>query len=219
MKLPGLERLISICQKLELGSRTKPPSRAPPVAGSQVAGLPMDPVLAAVYAQVSQATFPTKIDGFVLIGDKEGEFGLEMNNKEWNRTWQGDFSLPLFLFAGEPFLAYYYATVPALADEQGFQPVVYVDTYEIPYALPLASNVDRFFDLYARYLEALVASPGYDPSNGTGLVFPWAVPHLLRDDTKLMELVRSEAFNPLATTKEARSWVAKLAQEVHRGRP
>ncbi len=170
----------------------------------------MDPVLAAVCAQISQATFPTKIDGFVLMGDKEGEFGLEMNNREWSRTWQEDFSLPLFIFASEPFLAYYYATAPTLANEQGLQPVVYVDTYEIPYALPLASNVDRFFDLYARYFEALVASPGYDPSNGTGLVFPWAVPHLLRDDTNLMELVCSGAFDSLARTEEARAWVAKL---------
>jgi hypothetical protein len=212
MKVSGLERLKSVCERLELGVRTKPPSKAPPIAGSQVAGLPMDPVLAAVYAQVSQATFATKLDGLVLIGDKEGEFGLEMSNKEWLKAWQEDFALPLFRFAGEPFLAYYYATVPALADEHGFQPVVYVDTYEMPpYALPLASNVDRFFELYARYFEALVASPGYDPSNGTGLPFPWAVPHLLRDDTKLMELVRSGAFAALATTEEARSWVAKLA--------
>ncbi|HLM42573.1 MAG TPA: hypothetical protein VK458_01845 [Myxococcaceae bacterium] len=59
-------------------------------------------------------------------------------------------------------LAYHYATVPCLADARGLQPVVKVDMHEEPYAVPLASNVDRFFDTYSRYLEVLVAEPDYE---------------------------------------------------------
>jgi hypothetical protein len=212
MELPGLERLMRVCQQLDLGLRTKPPERASPAAGALVAGLPFDPVLAAVYTRLGQVSFATKIDGFMLLENNEGEYGLEVSSAAWRDLWQESFPLPLVYFAGEPGLAYYYATVPSLADELGRQPVVRADTYEVPHAIPVASNVDKLFDMYTDYLEALVTHPDYDPDTNTGFLFPWDVPHLMARDVRLVELIRAGAFDPLLTNDEVRAWTAAIAE-------
>jgi hypothetical protein len=210
MELPGLERLVKVCHRLDLGLRTKPPERNPPKAGTLMAGIPFDPVLAAVYARVGQASFATQMDGLVLLGNNDGEFGLEASNKAWREYWQENFALPLFRFAGEPGLAYHYMTVPALADEHGLQPVVRADSYEVPYALPVASNVDQLFMAYADYLEALVARPDYEPGSTSGFLFPWDVPHIMAADVWLVELIRAEAFAPFMTNDDARIWASRI---------
>ncbi|HSP80886.1 MAG TPA: hypothetical protein VLQ93_20330 [Myxococcaceae bacterium] len=69
---------------------------------------------------------------------------LEEENRKWKESWQERLPLQLFVFGGETGLAQYFATVPALADGKGRQPVVEVNVYEEPYALPIASDVDRF---------------------------------------------------------------------------
>ena len=127
MELPGLERLMRVCQQLDLGLRTKPLERTSPAAGAMTAGLPFDPFLASIYAQFGQVSFATKMDGLTLLGNNGGESGLGAGSAAWRRLWQKSFPLPLFHFAGEPGLAYYYATAPTLADEMGRQPIVRAD--------------------------------------------------------------------------------------------
>jgi hypothetical protein len=176
------------------------------------AGLPFDPFLASIYAQFGQVSFATKMDGLTLLGNNGGESGLGAGSAAWRRLWQKSFPLPLFHFAGEPGLAYYYATAPTLADEMGRQPIVRADTYEVPHAIPVASSVDKLFDTYAGYLEALDIHPDYDPDTNTGFMFPWDVPHLVARDGRLVGLIRAGAFDPLMTNDEVRAWAADVVQ-------
>ncbi|WP_309893512.1 hypothetical protein [Archangium sp.] len=115
----------------------------------------------------------------------------------------------MIVFGGD---LYTYATVPRLADEQGRQPVVRVDTYEEPYALPVASNVDRFFDTYSRYLEAVVADPDYQRTGDSDLLFPSHATELLARDERLVELMRAGRFDSLMKIRDdsTRRWVAKV---------
>jgi hypothetical protein len=110
---------------------------------------------------------------------------------------------------------YAYATVPSLADEQGRQPVVEIDTYEPDvHVMPVASNVDRFFDSYSRYLEALVAHPRYRESGERALTFPWDTTELLARDERLVELIRTGRFESLMKNMQesnaTRRWIAKV---------
>jgi len=209
--LPGLERLMDVCRKLAFRLVVEPAGRMPPKAGMLLGKLPLDPILATVYAHIGQAAFATDVAGFILFQHNDTAHDLERHNAWWREDWQEEFALPLVIFGGEPLLAHYYATVPALADARGYQPVVRAETYEQPYALPLASNVDRLFDTYSHYLEALVATPGYESEGATALVFPWDVPHLLSRDERLVELMRAGRFDSLMkSTDEVRQWVANV---------
>jgi hypothetical protein len=173
-----------------------------------MAGLPFDPVLSAVYARLGFAAFATDADGIVLRRYDDVERKLEEDNHWWSEGHRERLALTTFIFAGEPMMAYHYATVPALADARGRQPVVMVDVYEEHYALPVASDVDRFFDAYARYLEALMAIPG--PKKESQLSFPWGVPEVIGRDEKLVELIHSGRFDLLMPNAEARGWASRV---------
>jgi hypothetical protein len=211
MSLPGLERLLDVCQRLNLGLMTSPPAREPLRAGSLLEGLPLDPLLASVYARLGQVVFASKLMGLSLIQSNDDEQRLEANNKLWRENHWDALGMPVIVFAGE---VYTYATVPSLADEWGRQPVVEVNTYELDglHVLPVASNVDRFFDSYSRYLEAVVASPRYQEAGENGILFPTHMGDLLARDERLVELLRSGRFEPLMKNLDEgeRRWVAKV---------
>jgi hypothetical protein len=177
MMLPGLEQLLDTCGRLRLSLETKPPEENPPAPGTLMEGHPFAPREA----------------GLILDGTSE----LAEKNREWQESWQEQLALPLFVFGGEPLLAHHYAMVPGLANEQGVQPVVRVNTHEEPFALPISSSVDRLFTLYSRYLEALVATPGHEDEGSAVLLFPWDVPWLLASDERLVELIRAGRFDPI----------------------
>lgn len=209
--LPGLERLMSTCERLGLALRTEPPGHAPPRAGTQVAGHVLDPMLAAVYSRLGKAAFATNAAGLVLFRVNEEVNELERENRLESGSPLEQLALPVFIFGGEPGLACSYATVPSLADTQGLQPVVLVDTHEEPYVLPVASNVDDFFDTWSHYLEALVAQPDYAHYGSAALTFPWGVPELLAHDRKLVESLRAGRFDPLMKKTDSTSrWVSQV---------
>ncbi|HEX8818911.1 MAG TPA: hypothetical protein VF794_03225, partial [Archangium sp.] len=195
MALPGLERLLEVCQRLKLGMETSPPARVPLKAGDSLEGLPFDPVLASVYARLGHAAFATTVMCWVLTRSDEQEHRLEENNKWWRENWWEELGEPVIVFGGSTFT---YATVPGLADAGGRQPVVHVDTYESePHVMPVASNVDRFFDSYSRYLEAVVAHPSYQETGEIELTFPWDATEILARDERLVELMRAGRFDSL----------------------
>jgi len=66
MKLPGLERLLDVCQRLNLGLKISPPAREPLKAGSLLEGVPFDPILASVYARLGHMAIAQKAMGRVL---------------------------------------------------------------------------------------------------------------------------------------------------------
>ena len=213
MSLPGLERLLEVCQRLDLGLRISPPAREPLRSGCLLEGVPFDPVLASVYARMGHAAFATKVMGWVLSRSNDEERALEKTNKRWREKWWGRLGAPVIVFGGEMGMAYDYATVPELADERGWQPVVYVDTYEFePKVMPIASNVDRFFDSYSRYLEALVSHLRYRKVGETDLLFPWHATGILARDERLVELMRAGRFDALMKNvdEETRRWAAQV---------
>lgn len=211
MDLPGLERLLEVCQRLELELITTPPGEAPPMAGTHVGGYPLDPILAAFYARYGKAIFAPDVAGLGLLQLDDTVNELETDNQQWRSDWQERLPVPLFVFGGEPGLAYSFVTVPGLADAEGRQPVVRVDPYEEPHALPIASNVDRLFHAYSCFLEALQAQP--DPGLfGTSLVFPWDVADVLARDERLVALMRAGHFDSLMHLRDpsVREWVARI---------
>lgn len=210
MELPGLERLMEVCRRLSLRMETSPPARSPIQAGTHVEGLPLDPLLAAVYARMGFAAFATDIAGIVLHPWDDNNRQLEEQNRWWSETYQKQLPVPTFVFTGEPHLAYHYATVPSLADEGGYQPVVWVDVYEEPCAFPIASNVDRFFETYSRYLEALVDLPKAREEGASLLAFPLGCADIIGRDARLVAQLRSGHFDPLMNGTEAKNWARKV---------
>jgi hypothetical protein len=205
--LPGLDRLIEVCRKHSLPLRLAPPFQSAPAAGEDFQGLPFDPVLAAVYRRVGSA----RLGDFAIVrSEASSPYGIDT----FNKGAKGDDEEPFrscILFGMVPNLAYSFATVPRLADAQAIQPVVYIDAYEEPFVLPVASSVDRFFDTYSRYLEQVVHAEDYEPSRFSGVHFPFTVPELIARDRPLVERVRAGHFDFLMLPDEqTREWVEKF---------
>jgi hypothetical protein len=115
------------------------------------------------------------------------------------------------VFAKETGFAFYFATVPQLADSRGLQPVVYIEAMEMPYSVPVASSVDRFFETYSHYLELMVVDPEYIQSRVPEAVFPWGASQLIARDTLLLEMIRAGQFSFLTEDDdETNDWLARL---------
>ena len=169
-------------------------------------------MLAAVHARVGRVALR---EGFLLLCAHDTQ-GLDFStvNEAWHRDWPEPIR-SLLIFGKEDLLAYYYATVPRLADEMGRQPVVRVNVHEEPHALPVASNMDWFFDTYSRYLEALVRSPDYEEEGSAALGFPWDIPEIIARDRQLVEMLRAGRFDFLMPKgEETRAWVAQVVGAV-----
>jgi hypothetical protein len=190
----------------------EPPSGSALTGGAPLAGLSTDPVLAAIHARVGGLELK---EGFTLLRlEDEQRFDLTQVNEEWRRDWREPFR-SLLVFAKEEALAIYYATVPGLAEGMGAQPVVVVNVHEEPYALPIASNVDRFFDVYSRYLDIIVKDPDYEEQGPSVLAFPWGVAECIARDRPLVERLRVGHFDSLMPKdEETREWVAQVVGAV-----
>ena len=208
VSLPGFTRFLEVCRKQGLLLEHDPPRLPALTAEEFTAGLPLDPLLAAVHTQVGYIGLD---EGFTLLraGDARQSDLLRVNER-----WRRDRAEPLgslLVFGKEEMLVYYYATIPHLTNKRGQQPVVKIDVHEEPYAVPLASNVDRFFDTYSHYLEVLVAQPEYEELGPAVLTFPWQVPEFIARDKPLVELLRAGRFDFLMPKdEETRTWVARV---------
>jgi hypothetical protein len=149
------------------------------------------------------------VAGIVLYRSNDEGRELEDDNERWLEDYREQLALPTFVFAGEPMMAYRFATVPSLADEQGRQPVVHVDVYEDPYAQPIASDVDHFFKTYSYFLEALLAIPEARHEAGL-LTFPWEVPEIIGRDGRLVQLIQAGRFDSLMLNTETMGWARKV---------
>jgi hypothetical protein len=204
--LPGFDRLITVCQQHSLPLQLAPPMSTAPRPGESILGEPVDPQLATVYERTG--------------GGDLGPLSLYSPGSEWNhlipwneRLRESDaIQLRSSLIFGEKTgFALYFATVPRLADAQGLQPVIYLQAMDSLSAAPVASSVDRFFDTYSRYLELMVADPGYVHNRVPEIHFPWDVQQLITRDEPLMALARAGRFDFLTRDDaEARQWVQQL---------
>ena len=205
--LPGLDRLITICQRHSLLLELSPPQASAPQAGQLVLGEPFDPQLAAVYQRLGAATFGP----FTLHGPGQDEKDLIPRN-EWVREEDEIYFHAPLIFGKKTGFSLYYGAVPRLADSRGLQPVVYISAHDAQqFASPIASSVDRFFDLHSRYLERMVADFEYIETGFSLVTFPWDMADLIRRDEPLIAQVRAGHFDFLTNDEEdARKWLEEL---------
>ena len=205
--LPGLDRLITICRQHSLQLELSPPRSSAPQAGQLVLGEPFDPQLAAVYQHLGSATFGP----FTLHGPGQDENDLIPWN-EWVREEDEIYFHAPLIFGKKTGFSLYCGTVPRLADSRGLQPVVYISAHGVPqFAIPIASNVDRFFDVYSRYLERMVVDFEYIETGVSLVNFPWGVADLISHDEPLIAQVRAGHFDFLTNEYAgARKWLREL---------
>jgi hypothetical protein len=206
LPLPGLDRLISICERYSLPSKLSPPVPSAPAPGESIFGEPFDAQLAAVYQRLGGAEL-----GPLSLYRPDSEWdGLVPWNQEL-REYDSIIFRASHVFAKKRGFALYFATVPKLTDAQGLQPVIYIQAMELPSAVPVASSADRFFDTYSRYLELMAVDPGYVHNRVPELLFPWDVQQIIARDEPLMALARAGGFDFLTQDDaEARQWVQQL---------
>jgi hypothetical protein len=212
--LSGLERLLAACGKYPVKAELRKPWEGAPTSSTLILGKPFDPILAAFYSRLGGLHLYLKLYVVPCDGQVNGILRANELESDWPEPFRS-----LLVFGGEEASAYRYATVPSLVDARGFQPVVEVDPYEDIYALPIASNVDRFFDTYARYLEFIYEMPDFSEDRGTWPVFPWHVPEIIAADRELMGMIVEGRFDSLMFqegvsarrgNEEIREWIAQL---------
>jgi hypothetical protein len=196
--LSGLKRLLEIVRKQGVPVETLPPGRSPPSAGERLYGMPIDPLLATAFASCGKLVLGTiGSEKPLLIRCDDEVNGFLLENQEWQNCFSHEFwpehFRALMLFGRE--MLYRYATVPELSNSEGKQPVVRVDPYEDIHALPVASDVDQFFDTYSRYVEIMVKDEGYQSEGVAWLRFPYDVPELIARDRPLVGLIREGRFD------------------------
>lgn len=176
-------------------------------------GHPFDPLLASFYKRLSRLAFELE---FFFIAQYDDQLdGLSYYNNFHRRDWPEPFH-SLFIFGGEEAVGGRLATVPWLADVQGFQPVVGFHAYDLDLALPVASTVDNFFNTYARHLEIIFTTPEFRDNWEMRPLFPWDVPELIAGDRKLVEMLREGRFDSLMFVS---GWKAEQSHtEVRRWR-
>lgn len=89
--------------------------------------------------------------------------------------------------------------------------MVYISAMEALFAVPVASSVDRFFELYSHYLELVANPPDFAQSGILSVHFPWDVKHLIRRDVSLIKQVREGRFDFLSDNyRDAVEWLQEL---------
>jgi hypothetical protein len=160
-------------------------------------GLPIDPLLVAAYARVGELNLGPSRRLLMRCNDEANT--LLRENKEWqsyfpHEFWPDHFRA-LVIFGGN--MLYRYALVPALANAKGLQPVVFVDPYEEVYALPVASDLNRFFEAFSHYVKILAEDPEYRATGTPSIGFPWRTPELIAKDLHLIEMIKKGLFDRL----------------------
>jgi len=216
-QLPGLERVLAICQAHGISVDRLPPGGKAPQAGALFMGQPFDPLLAAAFARFGRLMLSPSHSLLIRCDDEVD--GLVTENADSRKYWPERFQR-LIVFGRD--MRYAYATVPELASDEGLQPVVWIDPYEEIYALPIASDVNRFFETYSRYLEAVADEPDFKTRQVPSVAFPWDVPEFLSADAALCTMISTGKFDPWmyqendASAEGTRQWVAKV-QDLRRG--
>lgn len=207
--LPGLDRLLEIVNKHRVPIETLPAGLMPPRPGDRLHGMPVDPFLAEAFSRFGKLVVGRLgRDTWLLLPGDEEKSGLVLENEEWqggfpHMFWPDHFRA-LMLFGSD--MRYRFATVPELANPEGRQPVVFLDPYEDIHALPIASDVNRFFDTYSQYVEVMVEDPDYQAGNAPGVGFPYDVPELIARDTPLLSMIKEGRFDRLMYERNKSNW-------------
>lgn len=205
--LAGLQRLKAVCQHHGLSLEILAPADNVPEPGELVLGQPFDAMLSSLYRETSGAM----LGDFQIYPWRERENVMLRINKGVRILGDEPYASSL-LFGQVPSLAYYLATVPVLADSQGIQPVIFINGYEGDQVLPVASNMDEFFRMFAIYLERAVTTPEFVAERRLRLQFPESVQDVVARDLPLVEAMSSGRFGWLTRTEGSREWVSAVVR-------
>jgi hypothetical protein len=190
MDLPGFDYLCTQCRRLGLTVELIPQNGRPPVTEG-VLGSTLDPYLKELLSRYNGG----RIWNLYLYGGDSSPNELIRINRDL-RLIRDD--LPelteLMVFGQTGNQATQLAVVPSLTDA-GYQPVVFLDLNEEIVLVPVASNVDRSFELLASYLDLLDLRTGNIQEGEMDLIFPWDVTDLIARDKDLNELIKQRAFD------------------------
>jgi hypothetical protein len=203
--LPGLTYLFEILKSHGIEVQTAPPASVVE-AGQRVLGSPLDPMLAAVYSCFNDA----RLGELAILSldeiERDGPF-RPGDGREDN----------LILYAMTRGYFSYFATVPSLAVRGGTQPVVFVDDYDDRPIYPIASDVDRAFELYARYCDRQLRAGGslQHPAPGESF-YPLGLEEDIARDRPLVAMLEAGRFDDLILPDaESREWVQKTLRAAH----
>ncbi|HYI02900.1 hypothetical protein [Hyalangium sp.] len=174
-------------------------------------GQRFDPLLAAAFSTFGKLSLSPSHSLLIRCDDEVS--GLVIENEDSRKYWPERFHRPV-VFGRD--MRYCYATLPELVGDEGFQPVIWIDPYEEIYALPIASDVNRFFETVSRYLDVVADEPDFKVRQVPSVAFPWEVPELLAADAALGVMIRAGKFDPWmysgdeASARAIRDWVGKI---------
>ena len=210
----GLEQLIWVLHEHGIETASLPPVNTMPKPGEFICGLPLDPMLAKAYTLCNGGTF----GDMRLFRGVDDQWGLEQENAYDNQGSDARYK-SVFRFAVVDDLAHYLGTVPSLAGTQGLQPGVMTSDYEFD-IFPIASNVDRTFELYALYSEVRLKTYGslkWDPHGPHDSIhFPFSFVNEIAQDRDLVQMLEDGRFEALtAPAKDSAEWVKDILAAAH----
>lgn len=216
ISLPGLNHLISRLIFHEEALELRPPVLPPPEAGDDIAGMPLDPLLARMYKRCDGGRFG---DLYVAL---HSNLASRNDKSKWNVD-EDERPKRLFSYATISGLAFDFATVPSLANSEGVQPVVFYIRYEDQPILPMASDIDRAFRLYAIYCDKCHAAGGTLWDSPVHINFPDSVVKEIAQDRPLVELLEAGRFDNLIRQDlhypdEDWNWIRKILREAKAAR-
>jgi len=181
-------------------------------------GAPLDPQLSIVYSQCNGG----RLGELIVFGAEEGLAGLAQLNASL-RADAEPYLQELLRFAQFDGFEYYLATIPRLMSSTGQQPVVQLSDYIDKVIYPIASDVDRAFDLYAHYCEARLTTYGtlaYEPRlEHPNILFPTSFAAKVAQDRELVRMLEEGRFEEfIAPSPDSRQWVEAVLQAA-RGLP
>lgn len=185
--MDALDQLTVRARALGCDVRLGPPAPSVP---ETILGAPIDPDLRDLLQR--HDTVQIRGDRFALfVYGVAGPETIEWSSRGLRSLADDGNGYPfngLISFAQYAYQASYLCCAPALAGPDGSQPVLYVDTHEAPYGMPIASSVKQIVLVLARYLEM--------QAMGLDRTFPHEVPELVRADRRLVDLAVAGAFEP-----------------------
>lgn len=182
----SFDRFVETCTKRGHGAKLRPPVNDP--GDWRALGASVDPDIAVVHERCD--------GGLVWRIHVFGRKAVVQETLDRRRGRPYDaFLKDLVLFAKFDGLAYYLATVPALADEAGRQPVVHVDLHEEPVIEPVASSVDGCFALLDEHVSRTKVLPFDEPQAEP--YFPESVARSIGSDARLRMLTAREPLKSL----------------------
>jgi len=211
LALPGLEHLISTLALYDVRPELYSPLPAPVTANGVFLGLPFDPQLVELFSRCNGGWVG---DVFLYGRGADSSEDILAFNEILRESLQRRFPQVMKVIhygnvRGGPT---FFATVPSLADEQGIQPVVYLEEYMEVSVFPFASSVDQAFNTWAKLCDLRLSRHSlYDFMIAVCKPFTTESHFLVAQDEKLVRLLNMGRFDGLVgDDADSRHWIQSV---------